>query len=78
MSKDSNKLIIGSRDSQLALIQTYWVRDELLKHFPELEIEVLEMSTKGDQVLDVALSKVGDKVFLLKSLKINYLMRALI
>lgn len=52
---------IGSRKSQLALIQTYWVRDTLQAHFPEIQFEVRTMETQGDKVLDVALSKIGDK-----------------
>jgi hydroxymethylbilane synthase len=52
---------IVSRKSQLALIQTHWVRDELQRHFPELRFEVVTMETQGDKVLDVSLSKIGDK-----------------
>lgn len=52
---------IGSRKSQLALVQTYWVRDELQKHFPDIHFEVMTMDTQGDKVLDVSLSKIGDK-----------------
>ncbi|WP_204138573.1 hydroxymethylbilane synthase [Halomicronema sp. CCY15110] len=52
---------IGSRKSQLALVQTYWVRDELKKQFPDLTFEVTTMDTQGDKVLDVSLSKIGDK-----------------
>ena len=52
---------IGSRKSQLALVQTHWVRDELQKQFPDLTFEVQTMDTQGDKVLDVSLSKIGDK-----------------
>ncbi len=52
---------IGSRKSQLALVQTHWVRDELQKQFPEVTFEVTTMDTQGDKVLDVSLSKIGDK-----------------
>ncbi|XGB43710.1 MAG: hydroxymethylbilane synthase [Nodosilinea sp. LVE1205-7] len=52
---------IVSRKSQLALIQTHWVRDELQRHFPDLGFEVVTMDTQGDKVLDVSLSKIGDK-----------------
>ena len=47
---------IGSRKSQLALVQTHWVRDELQKQFPEVTFEVTTMDTQGDKVLDVSLS----------------------
>ena len=52
---------ISSRKSQLALIQTYWVREQLQKHFPNTNFEVQTMETQGDKVLDVSLSKIGDK-----------------
>lgn len=52
---------IVSRKSQLALIQTHWVRDELQKHFPDLAFDIVTMETQGDKVLDVSLSKIGDK-----------------
>ncbi|MGD1851307.1 MAG: hydroxymethylbilane synthase, partial [Cyanophyceae cyanobacterium] len=52
---------IGSRKSQLALVQTYWVRDTLKAAFPQIEFEVCTLETQGDKVLNVALSKIGDK-----------------
>ncbi|MDD9897532.1 MAG: hydroxymethylbilane synthase [Candidatus Melainabacteria bacterium] len=63
------KLIIGSRDSKLALIQTYWVRDRLLETYPELEIEIKEIKTQGDKILDQALSKIGGKALFTKELE---------
>ncbi len=59
MKKD--KLVIGTRGSELALWQTNWVKDELNKAFPSIEISVNIIKTKGDKVLDVSLSKIGDK-----------------
>ena len=52
---------IGSRKSQLALVQTHWVQAELRKAFPDINFEVSTMETQGDKILDVALSKIGDK-----------------
>lgn len=52
---------IGTRKSQLALVQTHWVQAELSKAFPDITFEVSTMETKGDKILDVALSKIGDK-----------------
>ena len=52
---------IGSRKSQLALVQTHWVQAELAKAFPDITFEVRTMESKGDKILDVALSKIGDK-----------------
>ena len=52
---------IGSRKSQLALVQTHWVQAELSRAFPDITFEVSTMETQGDKILDVALSKIGDK-----------------
>jgi hydroxymethylbilane synthase len=53
--------VIGSRNSQLALIQTEEVK-KLLEHFyPQLKFVIRTRETKGDKVLNVALSKIGDK-----------------
>lgn len=60
---------IGTRKSQLALVQTYWVKAELEKHFPKIKFEVEEMSTKGDKILDVPLAKIGDKGLFTKELE---------
>jgi len=54
-------ICIGSRKSQLALVQTYWVQEQLQAQFPHLSFEVKTMETQGDKVLDVSLSKIGDK-----------------
>ena len=48
--------------SQLALVQTHQVKDELEKKYPSAKFEVVDMSTKGDEVLDRALYKIGDKI----------------
>jgi hydroxymethylbilane synthase len=61
VSTPTRTIRIVSRKSQLALIQTHWVRDELQKHFPDFTFEVQTMDTQGDKVLDVSLSKIGDK-----------------
>lgn len=64
---------IGSRKSQLALVQTYWVQEQLQKHFPDRTFEVQTMSTHGDKILDVALSKIGDKGLFTKELELGML-----
>jgi hydroxymethylbilane synthase len=60
---------IGSRKSQLALVQTYWVQEQLQKIFPDRNFEVHTMSTQGDKILDVALAKIGDKGLFTKELE---------
>lgn len=62
---------IGSRKSQLALVQTYWVQEQLQKLFPERNFEVHTMSTQGDKILDVALAKIGDKGLFTKELELS-------
>lgn len=64
---------IGTRKSQLALVQTYWVKAELEKYFPKIQFEVEEMSTKGDKILDVPLAKIGDKGLFTKELEVGML-----
>lgn len=64
---------IGSRKSQLALVQTYWVQEELQKKFPDITFEVHTMSTQGDKILDVALAKIGDKGLFTKELELGML-----
>jgi len=64
---------IGSRKSQLALVQTYWVRDRLVQEFPNLSFEIQTMSTQGDKILDVALAKIGDKGLFTKELELGML-----
>src|SRR4028118_1884399 len=66
---------IGSRKSQLALVQTYWVQEQLQKHFPDITFEVHSMSTQGDKILDVALAKIGDKGLFTKELEVGMLNR---
>lgn len=55
------KLRLGTRGSQLALWQAEFVAREIKNQRPELEIETIIIKTKGDKILDVALSKIGDK-----------------
>ncbi|MBE9181914.1 hydroxymethylbilane synthase [Oculatella sp. LEGE 06141] len=69
LARPSRTIRIGSRKSQLALIQTYWVQEQLQKRFPDLTVEVHTMSTQGDKILDVALAKIGDKGLFTKELE---------
>jgi hydroxymethylbilane synthase len=64
---------IGSRKSQLALVQTYWVQEQLQQRFANRRFEVHTMSTQGDKILDVALAKIGDKGLFTKELEMGML-----
>jgi hydroxymethylbilane synthase len=63
------QIIVGSRRSKLALTQTNWVMDQLKKLDPRFEFEVKEIVTKGDQIQDVTLSKVGGKGLFVKEIE---------
>jgi hydroxymethylbilane synthase len=69
----SSTLRIASRRSQLAMVQTHWVRDELSRAHPELAITIEAMATQGDKILDVALAKIGDKGLFTKELEAQML-----
>jgi hydroxymethylbilane synthase len=55
------KLVIGSRGSQLALWQTNWVKSRIEHLYSGIEVEIEIISTKGDRVLDVSLPKLGEQ-----------------
>lgn len=57
----AKRVIIGSRGSELALWQANWVQAEMKRRFPEFEILIEIIKTKGDKILDSPLSKIGDK-----------------
>ena len=65
----SKTLIIGSRGSDLALWQSRWVKSQIEEHHPELTVEIEIIKTKGDNILDVALSKIGGKGLFTKALE---------
>ncbi|MEH2376683.1 hydroxymethylbilane synthase [Nostoc sp.] len=73
VSSPPRTIRIGSRKSQLALVQTYWVQEQLQKSFPDITFEVHTMSTQGDKILDVALAKIGDKGLFTKELEVGML-----
>lgn len=58
---NEKKIIIGTRGSRLALVQSRWVQQALQQACPDLHTELLTIQTKGDIILDAALSKIGDK-----------------
>lgn len=61
--------MVGSRRSKLALTQTNWFIDQLKAAGVPFEFEVKEIVTKGDQILDVMLSKVGGKGLFVKEIE---------
>ncbi len=69
----ANPLRIASRRSQLAMVQTHWVRDALAQAHADLAITIEAMATQGDKILDVALAKIGDKGLFTKELEAQML-----
>lgn len=67
------KLIIGSRGSKLALWQSNFIKNEIEKKNKKITVEVKLIKTKGDKILDVALSKIGDKALFTKELEVALL-----
>ena len=55
-----SKLVIGTRGSKLALTQANIVKSELEKAYPKLHISIYIIKTKGDKLLDISLTKIGD------------------
>ena len=70
LSKSAPKTLrIATRNSPLALWQAHYVRDRLLAEYSNLSVEIVSMTTKGDQILDRSLSKVGGKGLFMKELE---------
>jgi hydroxymethylbilane synthase len=65
----SADIVIATRESPLALWQAYFVRDALGAAHPGIDVEILGMTSRGDQVLDVPLAKVGGKGLFVKELE---------
>lgn len=66
--KMTTKAIIGSRESQLAVLQSEMVKAYIEQQNPGMEIEILTMKTTGDIILDRTLDKVGGKGLFVKEL----------
>lgn len=63
-----DKIVIGSRESRLAVIQAEMVQDYLQKMLPQKTIEILTMKTTGDKILNQALEQAGGKGLFVKEL----------
>ena len=64
-----SRLVIATRASRLALWQAQHVRELLQEQYPDCRVELLELTTRGDQILDRTLSKVGGKGLFVKELE---------
>ena len=63
------KLVIATRASRLALWQAEYVQARLLEIYPQMQVDLLKLSTRGDEILDRSLSKVGGKGLFVKELE---------
>jgi len=63
------RLVIASRESALAMWQAEFIRDRLRALYPQTSVSILGMTTQGDQILDVTLSKIGGKGLFVKELE---------
>ncbi len=63
------QLRIGTRASQLALWQANWVKSELEKRYPGMEVTLTKIKTIGDKILDVPLAQVGGKGLFVKEIE---------
>ncbi|WNZ56630.1 hydroxymethylbilane synthase [Microbulbifer sp. MKSA007] len=68
-----DRIRIATRQSALALWQANYVKDRLQQAHPELLIELLPLTSRGDQVLDIPLTKVGGKGLFVKELEVAML-----
>ena len=62
------KVVIGSRESRLAVIQSEIVKKYIEEQNPDIQVEILTMKTTGDIILDKTLDKVGGKGLFVKEL----------
>jgi len=69
MSGSPERLVIATRASRLALWQAEHVRGQLVALYPRCRVELLKLTTRGDQILDRSLSKVGGKGLFVKELE---------
>ena len=66
---DPARLVIASRESALAMWQAEHIRDRLRALYPQTDVSILGMTTQGDQILEVTLSKIGGKGLFVKELE---------
>jgi hydroxymethylbilane synthase len=66
----AGELIIASRESMLALWQARHIQALLGRLYPDLAVSILGMTTKGDQILDAPLAKIGGKGLFVKELEV--------
>lgn len=69
MNKLPEKLVIASRESALAMWQAHHIQGALQALYPQMTVEILGMTTSGDQILDTPLALIGGKGLFVKELE---------
>ena len=65
--------MIATRESLLALWQAKYVQGRIQEKYPNIEVELLPITTEGDQILDRALIDIGGKGLFIKELEVMLL-----
>lgn len=69
------RLVIGTRGSRLALVQTHWIKDQIQSLYPDWEIEIKKIKTSGDKDRTRAISQLGGKEIFVKEIEDQLLTR---
>ena len=64
------RIRIASRESRLAMVQSEWTAAKLRALYPGAVVEIIGMTTKGDQILDKPLAQIGGKGLFIKELEV--------
>ena len=70
MSFSPTIIRIASRESRLAMVQSEWIARRLCDFHPGCKVEIIGMTTKGDQILDKPLALIGGKGLFIKELEV--------
>ncbi|MEI7431852.1 MAG: hydroxymethylbilane synthase [Betaproteobacteria bacterium] len=65
-----SRIVIASRESRLAMWQAFHIQSRLAALYPQSVVEILGMTTRGDQILDRPLSQIGGKGLFIKELEV--------
>lgn len=68
MQEKKRQVVIGSRESRLAVVQSEMVADHIRGQYPQWDVRLLTMKTTGDKILDRTLDQVGGKGLFVKEL----------
>jgi hydroxymethylbilane synthase len=60
---------IGSRASKLALAQAQWVMDRINTRYPDVKVDIITVTTKGDRIIEKPLSTIGGKGLFVKEIE---------